>query len=275
MGDALTSLPGGVCASAPEASAALVTAAERRARSLGVDYLALRDTFDPIAPGLKTVDEHAVFVLDVPSDPEEVLPALPSNMRRYVRQGLKRGAGATSGQDGLMDFYAMFARFCRDVGTPVFSAEFLQRVADALGERWMVVCVRHEDAVVGGGFQILLGDTVWGLWGGSLHAALDLRPNHLLAWECMRYAAENGFRYLNTGRSQVGSGQYRFKRQWGGESQPLYQHFALLQRDTVPDVLNGAGPSRAQRAFTEVWRRLPVPVASTIGPRLRQHIPFG
>lgn len=275
MGDALTSLPGGICAVTPEASAALSGAANERARALGVDYFTLRDTFDPVAPGFETVKQHAVFVLDVPADPDEVLDALPSNMRRYIRQGLKRGADVVSGTECLPEFYRMFARFCRDVGTPVFSREFIERVADALQGHWMVVVVRDGDTVIGGGFQVLLGDTVWGLWGGSWHESLDLRPNHLLVWECMRYASEHGLGYLNTGRSRVGSGQHRFKRQWGGEPSPLYQHFSLLHRESIPGVFNGAGPSRAQRTFSHIWRRLPVAVASTIGPSVRRHIPFG
>lgn len=275
FGHTLTSLPGGVCAGTPGATAALVEAAVARAQVLGVDYLALRDTFDPLAPGLETLNQHAVFVVEVPSDPEEVLPALPSNMRRQVRQGLRQGVQVTAGIEGLQDFYHMFARFTRDAGTPVFSIGFIERVAEALGDRWMVVCVRHAGRVIGGGFQVLLGDTVWGLWGGALHDSLSLRPNHLLIWGCLRYAAEHGFRYLNFGRSRVGSGQYEFKRQWGGTAHPLYQHFGLLHRQSVPAVLNGANPSLAQRLFVETWRRLPLPVAGWLGPKLRQHIPFG
>jgi serine/alanine adding enzyme len=275
MGDALTSLPGGICAATPEASAALAGAADERAQELGVDYFTLRDTFDPVAPGFETVNQHTVFVLDVPTDPDEVVEALPSNMRRYVRQGLKRGAVVASGTEDLAEFHGMFARFCRDVGTPVFSRQFIERVVDALPGHWMVVVIRDGDTVIGGGFQILLRDTVWGLWGGSWHESLDLRPNHLLVWECMRYASEHGLAHLNTGRSRVGSGQHKFKRQWGGEPYPLYQHFSLLDRESVPGVFNGAGPSRAQRTFSDVWRRLPVPLASIIGPSVRRHIPFG
>lgn len=280
MGNVLTSLPGGICAATPEVSAALVQAADQMARALGVDYFSLRDTFDPVAPGFKTVNRHAMFVLDVPPDPDEVLEALPSNMRRYIRQGLKRGAEVASGTDYLPQFYAMFARFCRDVGTPVFSREFIERVADALHGHWMVVVILNGGRpagkqVVGGGFQVLLGDTVWGLWGGSWHESLELRPNHLLVWECVRYASQHGFAHLNTGRSRVGSGQYNFKRQWGGEPYPLYQHFSLLDRESIPGVFNGSGPSRAQRTFSGVWRRLPVAIASAVGPRLRRHVPFG
>lgn len=275
LGDALTSLPGGVCAETPQAAEVLVEAAAARAHALGVDYLALRDTLDPVAPGLTTVNQHAVFVLEVPSGPDQVLAALPSNMRRQVRQGLNRGVQVTAGQADLWDFYHMFARFTRDVGTPIFSAGFLERVADALADHWMVVCIRHSGRVIGGGFQILLGDTVWGLWGGALRESLKLRPNHLLVWGCLCYAAEHGFGRLNFGRSQIGSGQYEFKRQWGGTAFPLYQHFQPLRRRSVPNVLVGAGPSRTQRLFVGAWRRLPVPLASWLGPRVRQHIPFG
>ncbi|MFQ5854510.1 MAG: GNAT family N-acetyltransferase [Anaerolineae bacterium] len=275
LGDALTSLPGGVCAETPKVAEALVEAAAARADTLGVDYLALRDTLDPVAPGLATINQHAVFVLGVPSDSDEVLATLPSNMRRQVRQGLNRGVQVTSGRDDLWDFYRMFARFTRDVGTPVFSADFLERVADALAGHWMVVCVRDRGRVVGGGFQVLLGDTVWGLWGGALHESLPLRPNHLLVWGCLCYAAEHGFPRLNFGRSRIGSGQHKFKRQWGGTAHPLYQHFSLLQRESIPGVLDGASPSRARRLFVGAWRRLPLPFACWLGPKLRQHIPFG
>lgn len=275
LDDALTSLPGGVCAATPEAAAALVEAAKDLAERLGVAYLALRDTLDPVAPGLETLNQHAVFVLEVPPAPDEVLPALPSNMRRQVRQGLDHDLEVTAETTGLRDFYRMFARFTRDVGTPVFSLDFVERAAEALSGHWMVVCIRQQGTVIGGGFQVLLGDTVWGLWGGAFRESFDLRPNHLLVWKCLTYSAEHDFRYLNFGRSRVDSGQYRFKRQWGGTAHPIYQHFYPLERQSVPEVLNGARDSRAQQLFTRAWRWLPLPLACWLGPKLRQHIPFG
>ena len=275
IGDGLMSLPGGVCADTDEAGQALVEAARESTRTLGLDYLNLRDVPTPLGGATQTINHHCCFVREIPEAYAELTRTVPANMRRQVRQGLTQGARIEAGQAGLEDFYQAFATFTRDMGTPVFGLDFLKRIVRALPDRWMVVCIRASGRVIGGGFQLLLGDTIWGLWGGAIHRYLPLRPNHLLIWGCLEYGQQHGFRRLNLGRSRVGSGQYDFKRQWGVAVQPLYQQFYRSRNAEGGMRIDGADNARSSILLVRLWRHLPVSAARWLGPKIRRHIPFG
>jgi FemAB-related protein (PEP-CTERM system-associated) len=83
-------------------------------------------------------------------------------------------------------------------------------------------------------------------------------------------------RRFDFGRSSVGSGTYRFKKQWGAQPFPLTwqywmangQHHALRPEDDF----SRPGPKRA--LLEMIWKRFPLHLANWLGPRLRQHIPY-
>ena len=72
------------------------------------------------------------------------------------------------------------------------------------------------------------------------------------------------------GRSPRDSGTHRFKRGWGAREQPLA--WIRLAPDGRPLSVEGPGDSGVLRAFSRAWTRLPVPVASWLGPHLRRRI---
>jgi len=105
-------------------------------------------------------------------------------------------------------------------------------------------------------------------WAAALAQYNALAPNMLLYWAFMERAAEQGLATFNFGRCTPGSGTHRFKQQWGGLDQPLwwYQH----------GTGRAATPSPHDRAFAwgpRMWKRLPLPIANVIGPRVVRLIP--
>ena len=118
-----------------------------------------------------------------------------------------------------------------------------------------------------------------GMWGATPHAYLDLRPNYLAYWSLLEDAARRGFHALDMGRSLAGSNASAFKGQWGGVCAPVYQQVATLGAARSAD--NGVQRADSHRGtpggqwVTRWWPRLPLPVASYLGPKLRHHVPFG
>ena len=79
-----------------------------------------------------------------------------------------------------------------------------------------------------------------------------------------------GARVFNFGRCTEGSGTHRFKSQWGGRDVPLWWY------QWTPGGVEAATPSPDQGAFAwgpRVWRRLPLPVATALGPRIVRYLP--
>jgi serine/alanine adding enzyme len=106
-------------------------------------------------------------------------------------------------------------------------------------------------------------------WASSLYAYNKLAPNMLLYWAFMERAIENGLTLFNFGRCTPGSGTHRFKRQWGSRDEQLWW-YQQSRGDTT------ATPSPEQGAFSwgpRLWRRLPLPVATALGPRIVRYIP--
>jgi hypothetical protein len=117
-----------------------------------------------------------------------------------------------------------------------------------------------------------LGATVFGLWGGALAEARDLRAGYLAHWEIMRDASARGLAWLDMGRSPRGSGAAEFKAQWGGASTPVYQQ--AIRLDGRAGGSAGA-PGAGYGAAARWWSRLPLPIATGLGPQVRRHVPFG
>ena len=112
-------------------------------------------------------------------------------------------------------------------------------------------------------------DEVLPYYGGSRPVARELKGNDFMYWDLMRRAAERGVRIFDYGRSKQGSGSFSFKKNWGFVPQPLYYEYHLVKAREVPEV-NPNNPR--YRYFIEAWKRLPLPVANTLGPLLARNL---
>jgi hypothetical protein len=89
-------------------------------------------------------------------------------------------------------------------------------------------------------------------------------------WQLLCHAARGGYRVFDFGRSREGTGSYDFKRHWGFEPVPLPYQYILMNGQPMPDV----SPSNPKfRIATDAWKRLPLPVANVLGPRLARFLP--
>jgi len=108
------------------------------------------------------------------------------------------------------------------------------------------------------------------LWASSLHAHSRIAPNMGLYWAFMARAVGEGLKLFNFGRCTPGGGTHRFKRQWGSRDEQLWWYQAGAKAGS------GGTPSPDQGAYSwgpRVWQRLPVGLATVIGPRIVRGIP--
>lgn len=278
VGHTATTMPGGLCADDAEVSAALLSYGRAIAWQAGMRRLVLQDSRVAwAAGGLGTAADHVHWTVDLRAGPEGLWQGLHRNIRRQVRIAESHGLEVEIDRSGasLGDFYRVFSQFAHQSGTPVFGLDFLQRVMAAFPGGFHIAVVRQGAEPIGAFFQLELADTAYGMWGATLHERLQLRPNYLVYWELLKYASEQGFAYLDMGRSRTNSGASDFKGQWGGVSQPVYQQVAVRERaggaGSVTQRINSGGP---MQWVMRMWPRLPFPVVSYLGPKLRRHVPF-
>jgi FemAB-related protein (PEP-CTERM system-associated) len=249
----------------PLVDEALGMARERAAQSLGLRQLER-------VPLPYPVSEDRVTMLLRLTTEDEVWRALPAERRNRVRKGEKNGLVATwHGAEALDDFYRVFAVNMRDLGSPVHGRRFFQAMLAELPGTARVLLVRDATGrTVGAAVCLFFRDTIMVPWVSSLREAFQLCPNFALYWAVIRLGCRTGARALDLGRSFRSAGTYEFKRQWGAQPHPLPWIFL----DTAP----GAPPPVDRDAsrfelLVRAWKRIPVPIATALGPWIRAQVP--
>ena len=196
---------------------------------------------------------------------------LDRKVRNQIRKAQKSGLTVEVGGRPLLDdFYAVFARNMRDLGTPVYASRLFDEVLATFPERAGVHVVRLNGRPVAAGLTLRHRGTVEVPWASSVRDFNPLCPNHLLYWSVMETAVAQGARLLDFGRSTPGEGTYKFKEQWGANPVPRHWEYQLSAGVAVPNL----GPSNPKfRLAIEAWKRLPLPIATTLGPHIVRSIP--
>lgn len=276
LGRTLATLPGGLCTENDEAATALIVAAQEMAQRRRAKRLVLHDT-RAVWPGdLQTTCDHEHWIVDLREGEEAAWSGLDRNIRRQVRMAQRNELTALVDRTGerLDDFYAVMTQFTHSVGTPIFGRRFLREVVKAFPGGFNIVMVYREQEPIAGYFQLELGDTNYGVWGGALHQYLDLRPVYLAYWTTMADTIARGMAYLDMGRSPAGTNASKYKGQWATFSKPVYQQTWSPSGTKSVGVAAQAQSDGRFQLVRDVWPKLPLPVADTVGPWLRRHVPF-
>lgn len=185
-------------------------------------------------------------------------PKLRSQIRKAGKNGLRSEIRTDIGSVDL--FYQVFAWNMRRLGSPVHSREWFRELKQAYGEQMIVGLVFLDDQPVGAGIVLNTGRQACIPWASTLEQYNHLAPNMLLYWTLLSHVCDQGCKLFDFGRSTIGEGTYRFKKQWGAKP------YALPWTDQP-------GTASRLRPFIEgVWRKLPLGVANWIGPKLRRYI---
>lgn len=274
FGRFLVSLPfvnyGGILASHDAARTALLDAAVDLAGTYACRHVELRhvDRQLPRAP----VKQHKVtMLLPLEGTVEAAWKRLDGKVRNQVRKAEKSGLVSTvGGTELLTEFYPVFARNMRDLGTPVYARGFFEQILAELPDRTRVFVVRKGVTPVAAGIGCVWRDTIEVPWASSLREYRQLCPNMLLYWAVITHGVEAGLRTLDFGRSTPEGGSYQFKRQWGAEPVPLHWEYWLPEGHPIPDQ----GPTNPKmQTAVAVWQRLPLALANTLGPYVVRVIP--
>jgi FemAB-related protein (PEP-CTERM system-associated) len=272
FGHYLVSMPflnsGGPLGSA-EAVAHLTTRAAELASEAGVQLVQLRSRGE--LPIDWPVSHRKVsVVLDLPrGEPDELWRRFPGKLRSQVRRPQKEGIVVRFGAEEVAGFYEVFARHMRDLGTPTLPRRFFDAVVDAFPAESWFACAYHAGRPVAGGCGLVGAGEVEITWAASARAVSRLAPNMLLYWSFMERAVEHGLERFDFGRCTPGGGTHAFKLQWSSREVPLWWYERSSGR------LRGTpSPQDGRYALgVRLWKRLPVPIATALGPRIVRAIP--
>jgi FemAB-related protein (PEP-CTERM system-associated) len=211
------------------------------------------------------------MVLELPDSADTLIKGLKSKLRSQVIKPLRDGLTAKLGNCELTaEFYQVFTENMRDLGSPVHSRKWIESVVRNYADNVRIGLVFTPDKeLAAAGIILLHGDIVSIPWASSLRKYNRINPNMLLYWTFLEFAANNGFRYFDFGRSTPGDGTYKFKEQWGARPEALN----WVQLDMNGDEITSSSfPSETRRRIETCWQRLPLALCNFIGPILRRYI---
>jgi FemAB-related protein (PEP-CTERM system-associated) len=255
---------GGICAETPEAANFLARAAQDFASECGFGSVELRS--GEVPQGWQAVtDKHCGFERALAADDEAELLAIPRKSRAEVRKGLKNDLEVKIGRSSkdLAAHYAAYSESVRNLGTPVFPKALFREMLEAFPNESDILTIARNGKPLASVLSFYHNGAVLPFWGGGSLAARGARANEVMYYELMRHARERGMERFDFGRSKTGSGPAKFKKNWGFEPQPLtyaaWTPPGAKARDVDPT-------SEAYSSKIELWKKLPLPVANTLGP---------
>jgi FemAB-related protein (PEP-CTERM system-associated) len=253
----------------PEATAALARFAAELATETGADLLELRCRSEVTVP-LAVSHRKVTVCLDLPADGSEALwSQLKAKVRSQIRRPQKEGLAVRFGPEESGNFYRVFARHMRDLGTPVMPRSWFEGLRQALPNQVEIGCVYQGREPIAAGWGFRSGGEFEITWAAALQRYNAMAPNMLLYWAFLERSANAGARVFNFGRCTPGGGTHRFKLQWGGHDQPLWWYQQGRHE-------KGSTPSAADSQYAwgqRIWQRLPLAVANVVGPRIVRYIP--
>jgi FemAB-related protein (PEP-CTERM system-associated) len=269
VGSALSSLPyvnyGGVLAATPAAAEALVDHVRRIVRDERFSYVVLRHRRRQFSD-LPVRSHKQTMLMPLVESSEAMWTALDRKVRNQIRKAQKSGLTVVSGGLELVnDFYTVFARNMRDLGTPVYGRLLFEEMLRACPDGLRIHAVRLDGATIAAALSYRFRDVVEVPSASSLREHRALCPNHIMYWSVIESAIAEGARTLDFGRSTPGDGTYQFKEQWGAVAEQLEWEYVLGSGHQLPTA------DRHDTRFNmviEAWKRLPLGVATFVGPRL-------
>ena len=283
FGKSLIAMPmavyGGIVAETQEAAHALLGKAMAIAANSKARYLEIRgNPHDDRSVSATAKDIYSftqknlyyTFITQLDASEDVNFSRIPRKQRRMIRQAQKHGLRAVFDNNRLSDFYQVYATSVRNLGTPVYSYNYFQQLLNRFGDQCKLLLIEYNDQVIAAVLSFLYKDQVLPYYGGGLKEFLHLGPNDFMYWELMSFAAGNGYRTFDFGRSKEGTGPFHFKRHWGFEPRPLPYWYVPISDHCIPDT-SSLNP-KLQWAI-RIWRNLPLKLTTTLGPHVVKHIP--
>lgn len=275
FGRFLVSLPflnsGGVTTEDDDVAAALVDRAADLAAELNCKHLELRHERRVRSPRLgATVETKVHMRMGLPGDAETLWKGLKAKVRNQVRKGQSQGFDvAWGGAERVDDFYAVFCRNMRDLGTPVFPRRLFATIAERFPDEAEFCVVRDGTRPVAAGL-LLHGETVTEVpCASALRSENRRNPNMLMYWHLLERAVARGATTFDFGRCTKDGPTHSFKKQWGAQPSPAVWQYHVREGE-VGTVRKESGKFAL---MIGAWRRLPLPVANRLGPLIVRGIP--
>lgn len=262
-----------ICADSEEALQYALRSVEELQRNCHLDYIELRFKEQDInRMGWKKNLQHHTFVLPLAADEDQILALSTASNRNHVRKVYKKDWFTVSfDTKHLQSFYHVYCTRMKQLGSPAPDIQFFLHFFQYLPDNTFLLTVtdKETEAVVGG--MLLLtspgNQTLYYPYGANLIEYNNKYLNNFMYWEAVRFGIRQGMKHMDFGRSQTGSGTYKYKQQWGATAEQL----KYLVYDGGK-ASSGSPDKEKLHVCVELWKQMPRFITDPVGKLLIKYI---
>ena len=228
----------------------------------------LRENY-PNHENIHTYNNHVLHTLNLEPDPEAVFKNFHSMHKRNIKKAQKNGIfiEIDTKQKQLEQFYRLHLHNRRSKGLPVQPKVFFRHLQKKLLDQGLgfILSAYLGSRCIAAYIFLHWGDTLTYKYGASDHNFLDSRPNNLLMWEGIRWGCENGYQFLDMGRTSLSNtGLREFKSKWGAKETPLTYCRISRTKEATPNHY-------FERLMNTIIQKSPAFVCRATGELLYKH----
>ena len=222
----------------------------------------------------KTQTLSKIHILKLNKDPEILKKSFHKNhIQRSIKKAEKSDITLRKATD-ILDvkaFYQLQLRTRRKHGVPPQPFSFFINLWKVLypEKRMDMYLIEHQRKTIAGMILLKFKNRVCYQYGASDENYLHLRPNHLLMWNAIQNACEEGFEYFDFGKSSIeNESLIEFKRRWGTEEFDITH----LYYPEVYGLQTISKKSLKYRITNLFWGNAPPLIAGLGGKLLYKHL---
>ena len=200
--------------------------------------------------------------LALPRTAEELWKQFGTKVRNQIRKGEKNAFQVNwGGLELLPDFYAVFSRNMRDLGTPVYPVKLFRAISEQFPDRAEFCVVRQANKPLAAALLLHGWGTTEVPSASSLREYNSTCVNMLMYWHLLQRAIERGQETFDFGRSSPDGPTHKFKSQWGAFPAPAEWQYYVRSGD-----ISAMRPDNPRyEPMIRLWKTLPVWLTRRLG----------
>jgi FemAB-related protein (PEP-CTERM system-associated) len=190
---------------------------------------------------------------------------LSKNVRKQVRNSQKQGYIFKYGSENLLDdFWYIIRRSMKHLGSPYHKKNFLKTIIDQFGDKVEIFVIYSKKGFpLSARFAIRHNDTLSILHGGMIRENQSIYAGVFAYWNLIELCASRHIRWIDLGRSLIGSSQEFFKNKFKPEQIQLKYWYNLNDNSFLPNLNQNNAKYDIPR---KLWKYIPLPIQAYIGP---------
>ena len=206
-------------------------------------------------------------------DPEkaEVSKAFRDSTYRNIRKAQKEGVTVKleHSSAAMASFYRLHCETRRHHGLPPQPWPFFENIFEFViaGDKGFVAVAEHLGKIIAAAVFFHFRREAIFKFGASDRNHLGHRPNNLVMWEAIKKYSQEGYKFLDFGRTELENiGLRQFKNGWDSDEKKLFYYQYNLTKERFVSTSTNIKSSYA------VFKHLPIPILRLTGDLLYKHV---